>query len=371
LTPGEARRTIEERDSLPTAADDRRTSGIPRRALRWWRARSRRTRLGLLLGAATIAVMIPIATTQLHFESAGASGDVPAQSTPDLKTRLELARRYAPVLRLDSKELFVPISAVQYLAATDLVSAVGRLKSVLLHAPLLDSLNRDDDCLTAEPACSLFLDVRGANPPLSRPSAYGKIQRGLMKVGAKPVVYAHVTRYDDAGDFAVQYWFLYLYNYRLNDHESDWEQITIHLDADKQPIEAFYSSHATGQKRLWGRMEKVGTHPVDYAARGSHANYFTRGSHPVTILCTPLRKRLNVCVKKRTVLDFASGTRVLQPGRDYRIRELLGPAFVGGWGSGNFVAGTKTKDVVSDPRLRPAWNDPLSRFDRAKLIAKL
>jgi hypothetical protein len=371
LTPGEAGRTIEARDLVPAAADDRRPSRVLRRALLWWRGRSRRTRLGLLLGAVTVAVMIPIATTQLDFEIAGASGDAPDQSTPDLKTRLELARRYAPVLRLDSRELFVPISAVQYLAATDLVSAVGRLKSILLRSPVLDSLKRDDACLTAKPACSLFLDVRGANPPLSRPSAYGKIQRGLMKLGAKPVVYAHVTRYDDAGDYAVQYWFLYLYNYRLNDHESDWEQITIHLDRDKQPIEAFYSSHASGQKRLWSAMEKDGTHPVDYAARGSHANYFTRGAHPVTILCTPLRKRLNVCVKKRTVLDFASGTRLLHPGRDYRIRELLGPAFVGGWGSGNFVAGKRTKDVISDPRLRAAWTDPLSRFDRAKLVAKL
>jgi hypothetical protein len=26
---------------------------------------------------------------------------------------------------------------------------------------------------------------------------------------------------------------------------------------------------------------------------------------------------------------------------------------------------------VSDPRLRQAWDDPLSRFDRAKLVAKL
>jgi hypothetical protein len=355
---------------LPTAADDRRTSSILRRALHWWRRRSQRVRVGLLLGVATAAVLIPLATVQLGFEEAGASA-VPAQTAPDSATRLALARRFAPILRLDRDELLVPISVESYLSASDLVERQGRTRTIVGRSPSPDDLERDDDCLSGEPACTLNLDVGGANPPLSRPAAYARIQKRLLAAGEPRVVYAHVTRYDDGGDYAVQYWFLYVYNYRLNDHESDWEQITIHLDSDRQPIEAFYSSHATGQKRLWTRMEKAGTHPVDYAARGSHANYFTRGKHPVTLLCTPLRRQLNVCVKKRTVLDDADGAQALRPGRDYRIRELPGQAFVGGWGSGNFVAGKKTTDVVSDPRLRSAWADPLSRFDRAKLIAKL
>lgn len=355
---------------MPAAADDRRPSGLFRRVHSRWRRLGRRTRVGLLLGIATAAVLIPVATTQLAFDEAGASA-VPDQTTPDSATRAALARRFAPILRLDRRELLVPISVESYLSASDLVERQGRTRTVVKPSPSPGDLDRDDDCLTDEPACTFNLDVRGANPPFSRPAAYERIQNKLLAAGAPRVVYAHVTQYDDGGDYAVQYWFLYVYNYRLNDHESDWEQITIHLDSDRQPIEAFYSSHATGQKRVWARMEKDGAHPVDYAARGSHANYFTRGKHPVTLLCTPLRRRLNVCVKKRTVLDEANGAHVLRPGRDYRIRELPGTPFVGGWGSGNYVAGKKTTDVVSDPRLRSAWADPLSRFDRAKLVAKL
>ena len=355
---------------MPAAADDRRPSGVLRRALHWWRGRSRRTRLGLLLGVAAAAVLIPLATTQLAFDEAGASA-VPDQTAPDQATRMALARRFAPVLRLDRRELLVPISVESYLSASDLIERRGATRVVAKTSPTVDDLDRDDDCLTDQPACTFNLDVRGANPPFVRPQAYARIQNRLLAAGAPRVVYAHVTRYDDGGDYAIQYWFLYDFNYRLNLHESDWEQITIHLDSDRQPIEAFYSSHESGQKRVWARMEKEADHPVDYVAQGSHANYFKPGNPAVTLRCTPVRRQLKVCVKNRTVHDIANGKRVLRPGRDYRIREFPGTPFVGGWGSGNYVAGKKTRDVVSDPRLRPAWADPLSRFDRAKLIAKL
>jgi hypothetical protein len=355
---------------LPAAADDRRPSRLLRRLLAWWRRLGHRTRLGLLLGVATAAVLIPLATTQLAFDEAGASA-VPDQTTPDSATRIALARRFAPVLRLDGRELLVPISVESYLSASDLIERQGRARIVAKSSPTPDDLDRDGDCLTAQPACTFNLDVRRANPPFVRPEAYARIQNRLLGEGAPRVVYAHVTQYDDGGDYAIQYWFLYVFNYRLNLHESDWEQITIHLDSDRQPIEAFYSSHESGQKRVWARMEKDGEHPFDFVAQGSHANYFKPGTPPVTLRCTPVRKRLKVCVKNRTVHDVANGRRVLRPGRDYRVREFPGTPFVGGWGSGNFVAGKQTTDVVSDPRLRSAWADPLSRFDRAKLVAKL
>jgi hypothetical protein len=355
---------------LPAAAADRRPSGVLHRLLPPWHRLGRRTRFGLLLGAATAAVLIPLATTQLSFDEAGASA-APDQTPPDQATRMELARRFAPVLRLDGRELLVPISVESYLSASDLIERQGKARIVAKVSPTPDDLIRDDDCLTEQPACTFNLDVHGANPPLVSTQAYARIQNRLLGEGAPRVVYAHVTQYDDGDDYAIQYWFLYVFNYRLNFHESDWEQITIHLDSDRQPIEAFYSSHESGQKRLWARMEKDGDHPVDYVAQGSHANYFKPGNPAVTIRCTPVRKQLKVCVKNRTVHDVANGRRVLRPGCDYRIREFPGTAFLGGWGSGNYVAGKRTRDVVSDPRLRPAWKDPLSRFDRAKLVAKL
>jgi hypothetical protein len=346
-------------------------NGPVHRALRWWRARRLRTRVFIVLGVLAAILVIPFATTQLAFEDAGASAAIPEQEEPDQATRNELARRFAPVLRLDSRELFVPIDAGAYLSATNLDSRLKRLVALVKARPSLDDLTAKVACAALAPPCALFLDVQGVEPPHGRPRDYDRVENQLLGDGARRIVYSHVTRYKGSGEYAIQYWFLYFFNYRLNEHESDWEQITIHLDKDKKPLEAFFSSHASGQKRVWARMERSGDHPVDYVAEGSHANYFAPGTHSVTIVCTPVLKRLKVCVRKRVVLDLANGKRELRPGRGYELRELSGTAFPGGWGSGNFVAGLRTKDVVTDPRLRRAWLDPLARFQHAKLIAGL
>jgi len=143
------------------------------------------------------------------------------------------------------------------------------------------------------------LNVRGVEPPRSKPAAYGAIDRKLFENGAKVNVYSHVLQYQDTGDYAVQYWFLYLFNYRLNEHESDWSRsrscstrIRTHRGA---LLVACHRLHPN-----WSDMEHDGDHPIVYAARGSHANYFHAGSHPVTLFCPKLFKRFSFCVEKRT-----------------------------------------------------------------------
>ncbi len=100
------------------------------------------------------------------------------------------------------------------------------LKKVVGEDNLPDTLGK---CLTG---CFLFLDIRGAepDPPRHSEGKYAPIERKLLRSGARPTVYYHVSRYDDTDQYAVQFWFLYLFNYRLNEHESDWEQITLQLD---------------------------------------------------------------------------------------------------------------------------------------------
>ena len=86
----------------------------------------------------------------------------------------------------------------------------------------------------------------------------------------------------DPREVAIQYWFMYFYNDWHNRHEVDWEGITLILRAEALPVTpdtlrpqlAAYFSHVSGRRRPWCDVEREGTHPVVYVARGSHASYF-------------------------------------------------------------------------------------------------
>jgi len=95
---------------------------------------------------------------------------------------------------------------------------------------------------------------------------------------------------------AVQYWWYFFYNDAWNRHQSDWEGVTIFLlhsgEGNYRPLGAAYGAHDLGRWRRWedleriddaGRESSVGTHPMVYVARGSHASYFEynmNGYHP-------------------------------------------------------------------------------------------
>jgi hypothetical protein len=66
------------------------------------------------------------------------------------------------------------------------------------------------------------------------------------------------------------------------------------------------------------------------------------------------------CLRGRRVLvDVADALgRTLRVG-DYDLAELTGRPFVGSYGTGNYVVLTRRPDVLSDPRTRGAWKDPL------------
>jgi hypothetical protein len=52
---------------------------------------------------------------------------------------------------------------------------------------------------------------------------------------------------------------------------------------------------------------------------------------------------------------------------------MSGKIFIGGYGSGNYVAGKRHEgDEVTDPRTRdPAWTDPLVRLRLATKVARV
>ena len=66
----------------------------------------------------------------------------------------------------------------------------------------------------------------------------------------------------------------------FGNHVSDWENVVVRLDRDFNPVTVYLSQHDQGQKLDWDALDKSdATHPVVYAALGSHGYYATPGSH--------------------------------------------------------------------------------------------
>jgi hypothetical protein len=126
-----------------------------------------------------------------------------------------------------------------------------------------------------------YLDLPG--DPIHPGCEYEKDFR-RWSAGTKPSVYAHIAA--DPGHpekLAIQYWLYYTFNDFTDKHESDWEMIQVDFDVptprralNSDPYEVDAAQHAGGERSAWTdpKLEKRGTHPVIYAATGSHADYF-------------------------------------------------------------------------------------------------
>lgn len=138
---------------------------------------------------------------------------------------------------------------------------------------------------------SLSLLLRGKVPGGSAAAAALRYQ-ALQAEQARFCYYGRVMR--EHGYIALQYWFFYAFNdWRssfngVNDHEADWEMITVYLVEDGsgvvQPRWLAYSSHefeGDDLRRRWDDPEitRIGEHPVVYVAAGAHANHFAPGEY--------------------------------------------------------------------------------------------
>ena len=198
----------------------------------------------------------------------------------------QLASRYAPVVALKrQRELCGPGEAYRPVLV-DVV--LGRNDVSLFNG----SKSRYRRVRRAPTATDLFagpfehyVDLPGH--PVSGACSY---QHWFRRVGARApnAVYAHIaTEPGRPGRLALQYWLYYVYNDYNDKHESDWEQIQLHFDADtaeqalqRPPVEVLYSQHEGAERAAWDdeKLEKVaGTHVVTYPGAGSHANYYRNG----------------------------------------------------------------------------------------------
>jgi VPS62-like protein len=205
---------------------------------------------------------------------------VPAQAQGPPSAAQRLAERYAPVLSIEPQPK--PCGPGEAYRPTTVDIVLGR-RDVLLRDP-------DGKVVTRAPTSSdlwaladgYYLDVPG--DPLEPGCRYERQFRNWND-HRPPSVYAHVaTDPSHPGKLSVQYWFYYTFNDFTDKHESDWEMAQVDFDAPsaaealrKSPYEVDLSQHAGGERSDWTntKLQKQGTHPVIYAATGSHANYFS------------------------------------------------------------------------------------------------
>jgi hypothetical protein len=200
-----------------------------------------------------------------------------------------LLAMYQPVMHFDPLEKFRPASVQSFIADADLER---------LTAPntwtVVDSSPEPGDLPAA--GTGIWRLNQDSCTPSSMLGGLVCYAAAWNQGSGGPVVYGHLVH--DGDHTVLQYWFFYyddVYSYSRppsdfiwQAHEGDWEVVNVVLDGDEQPVSTAYSQHCLGQTRTWANTTKVQvTHPVVYVALGSHANYFTAGTHAINPLCVP------------------------------------------------------------------------------------
>lgn len=202
----------------------------------------------------------------------------PAAIATDSKAG-ELAARYSPVVAMRKQE--EPCGSGEAYRPTSVDLVLGN-REVALR-------NTEGTLVKRAPTGAdlwglgegYYLDLPG--DPLNPGCGYEEDFR-RWNAGRKPSVYARVAGDPlHPGKLAVQYWLYYTFNDFTDRHESDWEMAQVDFAAAtiggalrEGPYEVDVAQHAGGERSDWtdSKLEREGTHPVIYAATGSHANYF-------------------------------------------------------------------------------------------------
>jgi hypothetical protein len=203
-----------------------------------------------------------------------------------------LLETYQPVTHLDPQEQFRPASVQSFVTDADLERFDAGSWTVVDPDPEPGELPRP-----GTGTWRLNQDSCVPTLPLGGLSCYAAA--GAEGDGAS-VVYGRVTRPPLSGAIVLQYWYFYydntyVYPFPLPSdtiwqaHEGDWEVVNVVLSEDEQPQFVGYSQHCLGQQLDWDskQLSRLDTHPIVYVAAGSHANYFSAGSHPIDTDCLP------------------------------------------------------------------------------------
>ncbi|WP_131098717.1 NPP1 family protein [Streptomonospora litoralis] len=267
----------------------------------------------------------------------------------------------------------------------------GRLAAVGVLGRIVDILMK------------LSLLIRGAVPGGVAAAAATRYRDRIGGEGESPSYYGRVVH--EGGYTALQYWFFYAMNdWRstyggVNDHEADWEKVTVYLVEDAQggrrPVWVGASSHeyyGDDLRRSWDDKElrREGDHPVIFVGAGSHSHQMLPGDYLIQVDPAVLRGVVRAW-RRLTLRLFRSDSAIVRHGIgvpfvDYARGDgvRVGPGgdrawdanaidddtpwvrgFRGLWGrdTGDFFEGERAPSgprYERDGTIRWSWADPLA-----------
>jgi hypothetical protein len=291
---------------------------------------------------------------------------------------LELLRRYEPILRLTEGELFFPADVGDYVACCELYQRGPDERPVRLAAKGDLTLERLCELSSNHPRPGQFLRfvdepfsrvevakwrLRSDRPRFHNASRLARVGvltrivdalnrasllvRGRVATGTQAAAesqyreqmrpehhpyYGRVLR--SAGYVVLQYWFFYAFNdwrsrvYGVNDHEADWEQVTVYLaeqvDSPPRPAWVVFSAHdevGDDLRRRWDDpdLTLVGDHPVVHPGLGSHSGAYLAGEYLTTIEGRAFHRLIGV---------FRAITRALLPWTRERAQAGVGIPYI-------------------------------------------
>jgi hypothetical protein len=206
-------------------------------------------------------------------------------STPDV----QLLATYQPLMQFDPLEQFLPTKVQSFI--TD--ASLEQLTGPITWSPVQQNSAPGDLPGPGSGTWRLNEDACTPDAPLGGLACYAAAGN---QGGGGPTIYGHVVH--ENGDIILEYWLFYYddvysYTYPPSDfiwqaHKGDWEDVNVVLSGDQQLRYVGYSQHCLGQRRAWTDTLRLDeTHPIVRVALGSHANYFTAGTHPINPACIP------------------------------------------------------------------------------------
>jgi hypothetical protein len=265
---------------------------------------------------------------------------LPAAASPALPTPAQLLQQYAPRLVLHPDERFRPEPVDGFLADSDLVG------------------NHYDQrlCKASDGPAALDCYAAADQAHAQAPATYGAYFRSGNRIVLEYWLFYYFDLYsptDPPGDV----W---------QDHEGDWEAVSVVLDTAGKPLLVGTSRHCGGARRSWAQVERRRTHPVVYVALGSHANYFQPGETALDVRCLP--PTAQTIVKSYGVeLDdhVAAGTTVVPKVVRITATSPSWMTFTGAWGEAQYVHIPNNDPLAfgtgpTGPAFHALWRKPLA-----------